>query len=343
MKRGKTILWVSVAAAAAVGAGLLWRWQRVRPQFTTIQGAVIRKDEDARRQLPIADAQVTAMQGAVSVTVQSDQSGYFRIVFPKVIWPGETVNLIFRRADYEPLEIPLKMEFRSTARRLIIAALAPTESPAAPAPNAHLSNVGNIRIRYTVNTEHDQNVGSEARTFQVKDQGGMRCGTRELCSPDGLWKASRSALTLDAGTGYEYRDVRASCIAGPCPFTRIDANGFTHGGRTIVVSALAWAGTVTFLVEAEVFRTSIGSNVRESYPILFDRTLNFTAPATQEGVSIEADLGGTPMVFPLGPDLDLSWATCTSRTESESAGSTAYRCELKPGYRFDVTKETQGK
>jgi hypothetical protein len=51
-------------------------------------------------------------------------------------------------------------------------------------------------------------------------------------------------------------------------------------------------------------------------------------------VSLEADVDGSPMVFPLGPALNLSWATCTVRTDSEKEKTTVYSCELKPGYRF---------
>jgi len=84
----------------------------------------------------------------------------------------------------------------------------------------------------------------------------------------------------------EFLNVRASCIAGPCPFTRIDSSGYANGGRNITVSALDWSDTATFLVEAEVFHTAISSNLRESYPVIFGRALNFTVPPTQEGVSI---------------------------------------------------------
>jgi hypothetical protein len=139
---------------------------------------------------------------------------------------------------------------------------------------------------------------------------------------------------MDAGPDHEYRDVRASCIAGPCPFTRIDSSGYSQGGRVITATALDWSDTATFLLEAEVFRTAINSNVRESYPVIFGQTLNFTLPPTEEGVSIEAEMDSTPMVFPLGPDLFLSWATCTSRTNHEGERATVYRCELKPGYKF---------
>jgi len=57
-------------------------------------------------------------------------------------------------------------------------------------------------------------------------------------------------------------------------------------------------------------------------------------PPTQEGVSLEADIDGSPMVFPLGPGLNLSWATCAVRTDQEKEKTTVYRCELKPEYRF---------
>jgi hypothetical protein len=98
---------------------------------------------------------------------------------------------------------------------------------------------------------------------------------------------------------------------------------------------LDWSDTTTFLLEAEVFHTMIVSNVRESYPVVFGRALTFTLPPTQEGVSIEAEIEKAPMVFPLGPELYLSWATCTATTNTEGEEkSTVYRCDLKPGYRF---------
>jgi len=139
---------------------------------------------------------------------------------------------------------------------------------------------------------------------------------------------------MDAGPDHAYRDVRASCIAGPCPFTRIDPSGYSQGGRVITATALDWSDTATFLLEAEVFRTAINSNARESFPVIFGQTLNFTLPPNAEGQTIEADLDGTSMVFPLGPDLFLSWATCTNRTSREGEHATVYRCELKPGYTF---------
>ena len=81
---------------------------------------------------------------------------------------------------------------------------------------------------------------------------------------------------MDAGPGNEFRDARASCIAGPCPFTQIDASGFVTAAARSTVSALDWSDTATFLLEAEVFHTAVVSNVRKSYPVVFGRSLSFT-------------------------------------------------------------------
>jgi hypothetical protein len=211
-----------------------------------------------------------------------------------------------------------------------------TPGPSQPAANAggKESVVSNIRVRYTVNTQTNVNNGSAVKTFQVVNKGNVPCNGQPPCSPNGIWKASTGSASLDAGPDNEFRGVRASCIAGPCPFTRIDSSGLVDGARNITVSATDWSDTATFLLEAEVFHAAISSNVRLSYPVIFGRALNFTLPPTQEGVSIEADVDGTPMVFPLGPELYLSWADCNARTGTDSEKTTVYRCELKPGYRF---------
>lgn len=326
---------VGALAIAAVTLVVL-RAHRWDASLMTFQGAVIRRDADTRRELPISDVVVTATRGAVAVSARSDASGYFKIAFSEVIWPGQTVTLSFRHQDYRPIDLTIPIQFRSTTKRLYVAAMEPLPviQRVATEPNRPAIVVSNIRVRYSENYQSDQNIGSAVRTFQVINQGNVPCKRQLPCSPDGYWKAAIGSETMDAGLGNEFRNVRASCIAGPCPFTRIDSSGFEHGGRTIVASALNWSDTATFLLEAEVFHTAIGSSMRLSYPVIFGRALNFTLPPTQEGVSIEADINGAPMVFPLGPDLYLSWATCTARTNLEAQKSTVYRCELKPGYRF---------
>jgi hypothetical protein len=61
--------------------------------------------------------------------------------------------------------------------------------------------------------------------------------------------------------------------------------------------------------------------------------MNFTLPAAAEGPSIIAEMNGHTIVYPLGPALILSWADCTLKMNPDH--TKLYRCELKPGYRFD--------
>ena len=335
MKAKKIIVWtVSVVVVVAAVVALSLSLNRWFPRSMRIQGAVIRKDDDARKELPIPDALVSVSDGETTASTQSDGRGYFRLTFPRRVWKGQTLQLSFRHSDYKPLDLHLQTSLRRSTKELYIAAMVPIPQKIAELPDHRLSVVSNLRARYTTNSQGQINIGSAVKTFQVVNKANVPCGGNPLCSPDEEWKAATGAESLDAGPGNEFANVRASCIAGPCPFTRIDFSGFMHGGRTINVTALNWSDTATFLLEAEVFHTSITSNVRESYPVVFGRTLTFTLPPTHEGASLEAEIDGAPMVFPLGPDLYLSWATCTGRTGQEAEKNTVYRCELKPGYRF---------
>jgi hypothetical protein len=72
--------------------------------------------------------------------------------------------------------------------------------------------------------------------------------------------------------------------------------------------------------------------IRQSYPTIFGRNMSFILPAMAQGLSIEAEVNGTEIVFPLGPSLGLSWAVCNMRIASDE--TKLYTCELKPGYAF---------
>jgi hypothetical protein len=125
-----------------------------------------------------------------------------------------------------------------------------------------------------------------------------------------------------------------SCIAGPCPFTRIESDNRDQNDRRLRISARNWSDTATFLVEADVVHTVISDMVRQSYPVKFGRGMSFTLPGTAGGPSIEAEVNGSSsyIVYPLGPDLLLSWANCTLSVNPDQ--SKLYSCELKPGFRF---------
>lgn len=66
--------------------------------------------------------------------------------------------------------------------------------------------------------------------------------------------------------------------------------------------------------------------------MIFNRALTFTLPAGADDLSIQADVDGSLIVFPLGPSLLLSWANCQLVVNKDE--TKVCRCELKPGFRF---------
>jgi len=89
-------------------------------------------------------------------------------------------------------------------------------------------------------------------------------------------------------------------LRGPCSFTRVELENFTQDRRHFNVSIRNWSDTTTFLFEAEVVHPMTSDLIRETYPVIFGRALNFSLPASAEGPSIEAEVGGEAIVFPLG-------------------------------------------
>jgi hypothetical protein len=339
----KKLVWTTTAitAVAVIGLFLSLRMHQLHViserLAVPIEGAVIQRDADTKKELPIADVEITASDDGRSATAISDASGYFKLVLHKRVLSDQPIRVTFRHPRYQPLNLSVPTGRLETPHELYVAALVPQapaseKTPARPTRPAAL--VSNIRVRYTINTRTQNNVGSAVKTFQVVNKGDVPCDHKGPCSPDGKWKATSATVSLDAGADNSFGNITASCIAGPCPFTRIDSSGFIHGGRNISVTALNWSDTATFLMEAEVYHTAISADVRELYPVEFGQSLNFTLPPTQEGVSLEAEVDGAPMVFPLGPNLSLSWASCNVRTGPGEEKTTVYRCELNPGYRF---------
>jgi serine/threonine protein kinase len=191
--------------------------------------------------------------------------------------------------------------------------------------------LNDIRVRYAAKTPTP--IGSIAKRFEVVNKGNVPCDrTATVCSPDGQWKAANGELTLDAGNGSVFQNVRVSCTAGPCPFTRIESNQSLQGGQMLKLLVRNWADTVTFLVEAEVFHTKTTDLIGITYPAIFGREMSFTLPPTAQDPSILTNSNGTDIVYPLGSNLTLSWAACNLQVAAD--GTKLYRCELNPGYRF---------
>ena len=312
--------------AVAIASGLTWYYNWRSHRIIVLQGAILVQDSDSRKERPIAGVVVTAVDNLQIETVKSDSSGLFLIALHEKARRGAPISLKFTHPDYRPLEV---REF--VGDKLYVIHMVPRAEPTADAAHPPIS-VANVTVRYSVKTTTDVNIGSAVKTFQVENEGNVPCKKQHPCSPDGKWKAAIGSTLLDAGAGNQFRDARVSCIAGPCPFTKIEAERSSQGGRIISVSARNWSETATFLLEAEVLHPMPSNVTHEFYPVIFGRELSFTLPAAVEGITAEADINGQRVFFPLGPALLLTWANCSASVNPDQ--TKVVRCELKPGYQF---------
>jgi hypothetical protein len=313
---------LTVAVLIVTTLGVVY-WQKQKA--ISLRGAVLMQNADPRKQQPIAGVTISGGDLAISDTT-SNSTGFFVLKLRKPIRKGHPIVLSFHDPKYRPLEVK-----DIVANKIYVVHLVPLAS--APAtkdqPQTKLTNV---RVRYTVRAMTELNIGSAVKTFEVENKGNVPCKGQHPCSPDGKWKAAIGSATLDAGTGNGFRDARMSCIAGPCPFTRIRDDHVSDNGQTYTVSALDWSDTTTFLLEAEVFRNMATQSEHWSYPVIFGEGLSFTLPGDAQSVSIEADIDGQTIIFPMGPTLFLSWASCDETVNPDKGR--VYRCTPKTGYRF---------
>jgi hypothetical protein len=293
----------------------------------TLRGAVIKQDSDPRKQSPIANVEIVSPDGLIVRNARSDFSGFFRLTLRPDVRPGQPIQLAFRHPDFQPLNVK-----ETLSDELYVVRMTPLHGEVEAQLNEAEVVIGNVLVRYSTEITKTENIGSAVKTFQVVNSRNVPCSGDIPCSPDEKWKAEVGSASLDAGEGNVFRDARVACIAGPCPFTRVDTDDFSHGGRLIKVSVRDWSDTTTFLFQAEVFRTQLDAIIRRSFPVIFGRAMNFTLPSTAEGPTIEAELDGVPTEFPLGPTPVLSWANCEVHVQKNKGRD--YRCELKAGYRF---------
>ncbi|HEY1464962.1 MAG TPA: hypothetical protein VGF44_16210 [Terriglobales bacterium] len=322
----KIIVGISVLLLGTIAAYYLHVAFRRKP--ITLQGAVITQDADPEKQLPLSNVLITAADDKAASSTTSDVSGLFHLTLRIAVRHGQPILLRFSRTGY--FDYQLK---DYVSDKLYVIRMTPRQKETRAQANRTDMRVGNALVKYSVKDTSSANIGSAVKTFVVQNTGNKPCDGKDPCSPDGKWKASEGSVTLDAGEGNTFQAVRASCIAGPCPFTRVDTEEHDQRQRTVKVSALDWSDTTMFLVEAEVVHPMVSNAVRESYPVIFGRALNFTLPADAEGISIQAELNGETIIFPLGPDLLMSWADCNTRAIGDG-NARVYRCELKPGYTF---------
>jgi hypothetical protein len=330
MKRRHTlVIWIAlivVLCGVLPGALIMIHQHRIHRPITLV-GAVIKQDPDTKAQSPIANVDVSAENGLAASDSSSAFSGAFHLRLLPGVERGQTITLTFRHPDFKPFDLKEVVSDKLYVVRM--QALHGDVEAETAKPGILVSNV---LVRYSTVRTATENIGSGVKTFQIVNTGNVPCNRHSPCSPDGKWSAQVGSASLDAGEGNVFRNARVNCIAGPCPFTRIDSDGFSQGGRTISASVRDWSDTTTFLLQGDVFRSAVGEIVRQASAVIFGRTMNFTLPPTAEGPSIVAEMNQSREVFALGPAAILSWADCDIRVEENQAKD--YRCELKAGYRF---------
>jgi hypothetical protein len=321
----RIILRLLLAAAIGFGGAVLFVHFRRHP--LTITGAVTVQSPDFRKELPISNVEISVADGLALAPAKSNSAGFFALRLLKRVRRGEPITLKFRHPGYQPLDL-----HDVAADKLYIAHMQPVAQKPRSESGRPFVKIANIVVRYSFKTLRSLDVGSAVKTFEIENTANIPCKRAPVCSPDGKWKASIGTIELNAGPGNEFHNARLSCIAGPCPFTQVLSDNFASGGPTLQARVLNWGDATTFLVEAEVNHFLVAQTEHQSYPVIFDRTLDFTLPADAEGLSLQADMAGENIIFPLGPDLLLSWATCEDEVSQNQ--TKLYRCEAKPGYQL---------
>jgi hypothetical protein len=325
----KAAIWSGGAlsiAIVALGALFIIRQTRPIPPYT-LTGVVLVDDSDPEKQTPIGYATVTASVNGVRATTRGDASGLFTLKLQHDHRSSKpTIRVHVQSAGYLARDLTITDTDQIQILRLV------SVTVVRPRPVAHPVLISkNVRVRYAEQTTQTDIVGSVIKRFAVVNSGNLPCNGHPVCSPDGKWKASIGTAVLESQRG-SFRNVRLSCIAGPCPFTKVESEAPIDHGHSLKVSVRNWSDTTIFLIEAEVIETRPMEIVREAFAAVLGSGMNFTVPAGAQGVSIEAEVGSHDIVYPLGPDMILSWAVCSVKTSPE--GTRQFHCDLKPEYRF---------
>jgi hypothetical protein len=206
-----------------------------------LQGAVDRDDNNSAQRYPISGVKVVAEAAdqSSSTPVTTDSNGLFVLPLSMEARRGGYVTLAFSHADYQDrnMIVPIIEQYPYTVylwprTGSAAAHLAPRPSPTATA--------NFVTVAY-------QPAPPTSTVFQVVNRGNVRCNGKQPCSPDGKWKAAIGSASLDAGEGRVFASPgHADCVAGPCPWSKIEKDGFSKGGRIISVTVRNWSDTVTY-------------------------------------------------------------------------------------------------
>ena len=198
MKIGrKPLIWsAAIVVVVAIVVAVIANRPRTRP--LSLGGAVMRQDADPRKELPLADVQVSALSnGSVIGTGKSDASGFYTIVLRTRLWIGRPVLLQFRHADYQPLD---QKDF--IGDKVYVAKMMPIphETNTAKRPDVVVSN---IQVRYSIKTTTTANVGSAVTVLRGSEY--RQCALRKEAAMFARRKMESCDRLEDTGRRREQR------------------------------------------------------------------------------------------------------------------------------------------
>ncbi len=191
----------------------------------------------------IQGVRVTSSNGLASGPALTGSDGLFSLQLKPEAKNGIAIELNFNHEDYQEKDIPE-----------VFAAGTPYVFYLWPKNYTYLTPPIPRRSILNFFAVAEAAPPLESTTFQVQNRGSVRCNGRPPCSPDGKWKAAVVTASLDARQGRVFLagHTHADCIAGPCPWTKIDTDGFSKGGQRISVSVRNWSDTVTYRLWGEM-------------------------------------------------------------------------------------------
>ena len=230
MSRGRKItIWASAAVLVGIGVLVWWLMRPRRPPIkpVSITGVVLIHDTDPKKQLPVPNARI--MLDGRRCHSGNEVRHFGPISHHAPAWNrtgGE------RDAQSDACRVRAIRNDASSQGEIYVVRLTPVAREPAPRPNRPVLPLKDVRLRYTVKSTTTRNISSAAQPFEIVNTGNVPCDHHGPCSPDGKWKATISSVSLDAGEGNEFRNARLSCIAGPCPFTRVESDNMRNRAAT---------------------------------------------------------------------------------------------------------------
>lgn len=211
------------------------------PAAIVMRGVVMRDEANPEKRYAIPGVRVMATNGVAPAPVLTGTNGMFELALNPAARNGQVIDLNFSHGEYqEKDETQVIAEDVPYVFYLWPKTYAGLRLKALPMPSWNLFPAAYAAPETLVTT------------FQVINRGSVRCNGRQPCSPDGKWKAQIKTASLAAGRGKRFLRGHADCIAGPCPWTKIEMDGFSKGGPAISVAVRNWSDTVTYKLWGEV-------------------------------------------------------------------------------------------